>query len=140
MGKQKQVRHHRDYNGTYPPIKALDGREVIGYKKAIKISAPDSTSYFPDERCAIVTLRITAETPRMQPYHDKCRAAKATVLEIRDMLTGRKLETARSVFDRKFIYRVGETVRPTRPFSYEYDDCATGIHFFLLEHAARRYY
>lgn len=55
----------------------------------------------------------------------KCRADKAIVKSI----VGGYAQ-CHSLQDEEFIYKVGETVKPTEPFSKRNRQCASGIHFF----------
>lgn len=53
---------------------------------------------------------------------------------------GNEVQEAVSQYEDDFIYRVGETVRPTSPFSENrWEECAPGIHFFVTREEAERY-
>lgn len=47
--------------------------------------------------------------------------------------------TARSVFDRNFVYKVGTTAVPDDDFDLSSDACASGIHGFLTKSEAENY-
>jgi hypothetical protein len=98
--------------------------EIIGYKK-----------------CAdgkIVKLLIPKEAKRSHAFGRKCRAEYAEVLEITK--ASRKLKTAKSTYDGTFVYKVGETVKPTKKFSENWvDECDSGIHFFITKIEAENY-
>ena len=47
---------------------------------------------------------------------------------------------AHSVFDENFIYRVGETVEVKDFDENRWDECSTGIHFFITRGEAASYY
>jgi len=80
-----------------------------------------------------------------------CRASEADVLN--NNYKGIDLVWAMSDQDRKFMYRIGETVRPTTPFNdqqcflinhnsskdFVYDYCTSGVHFFLRKADAAKY-
>lgn len=71
----------------------------------------------------------------------KCRAPKLKVLGF-ETLTGHSLPdhtTVRSDRCSWFYYRVGETVKPDRPFSMEEKACGSGIHFFRTREQAVAY-
>ena len=96
-----------------PPIAAAQTSitpegELIGYKKL----AGD----------VICKLRIPADAKRSNATGRKCRAECAIILE----------GEGASKYDSKFVYKVGETVRPTEPFDDDrWNECAPGIHFYL---------
>ena len=95
--------------------------DVIGWKKCLENR--------------IVKLRIPADSKRSNASGRKCRAEYAEVLEIHgpDALT----EFALSQYDEGFVYRVGETVRPTEPFNTDrWNECAAGIHFYITREEA----
>ena len=70
----------------------------------------------------ICKLRIPADAKRSNATGRKCRAEYAIILE----------GEGASKYDPKFVYKVGETVRPTKPFADDrWNECAPGIHFYL---------
>lgn len=92
--------------------------DIIGYKKC-----KDSK---------IVKLLIPKEAKRSHAFGRKCRAEYAEVLEITK--GSRQLKTATSGWDDSFIYEVGETVKPTKPFSEDWtSECESGIHFYITK-------
>ena len=71
---------------------------------------------------SICKLRIPADAKRSNATGRKCRAEYAIVLEGNGF----------SRYDSSFQYLVGETVRPREPFCEDrWNECASGIHFFL---------
>ena len=90
--------------------------DLIGYKKL-----RDGT---------ICKLLIPADAKRSNATGRKCRAEFAVVLEGEGV----------SMYDKKFVYKVGMTVRPTEPFCDDrWEECASGIHFFLTRKEAEDY-
>ena len=74
----------------------------------------------------IVKLLIPAAAKRSHAFGRKCRAEFAKVLEISEG------NTATSQHSDSFVYKAGETVRPTEPFDENWqDECASGIHFYI---------
>lgn len=92
--------------------------DIIGYKKC--------------EDDKIVKLLIPKDAKRSHAFGRKCRAEYAEVLEITK--GKRKVKEATSTHDHSFIYKVGETVKPTTRFSDEWtEECASGIHFYITK-------
>lgn len=71
--------------------------------------------------------------------HPKCRAAKATVMTVKDIDSGKKLEEAYSSQDSRFKYQAGKEVAPKGGFSTSHRTCDRGIHFFMTREAAISY-
>ena len=82
----------------------------------------------------IVEIEIPAEAKRSNAAGRKCRAEYAVVISTPGN------SSAESTYDATFVYRVGEVVRPTKPFCDDrWQECASGIHFFLTWAEAERY-
>lgn len=87
----------------------------------------------------IVKLLIPAEAKRSHAFGRKCRAEFAQVLEIVGPKGGERKE-ATSKHDGSFTYHVGDTVKPTQPFSKHWqEECDSGIHFFITREEAVAY-
>ena len=98
------------------------------------------------KKCAdnrIVKLRIPEEAKRLNATGRKCRAEYAEVLAIYPKGVKQALakkETAKSNQDNSFIYKVGKTVKPTKAFDLDrWNECSTGIHFFITREEAESY-
>ena len=90
--------------------------DLIGYKKL--------------NSNVICKLLIPALAKRSNATGRKCKAEFAIVLE----------GEGTSQHDDFFHYRVGETVRPREPFcENRWEECASGIHFFLTRAEAEAY-
>ena len=90
--------------------------EFIGYKKA---------------NGCLVELLILEDSKRSSATTLKCRCDKAKVLEIEDIKTGKKINSVTSEFDGNFIYTVGEVVKVDDFDDNRWNECTTGIHFFM---------
>jgi hypothetical protein len=91
--------------------------DIIGYKKC--------------QDDVIVKLLIPKDSKRSHAFGRKFRAEYAEVLEITDPDGGTEA-TAISNYNTDFIYKVGETVRPTDIFEEDWtEECASGIHFYI---------
>lgn len=103
---------------------------------------PEEGAFIGWKKCkdnAIVKLLIPEDAKRSSAYGRKCRCSKAIVLEITGK-NGKPLKKAKSQYDNEFEYRVGETVQPTKPFDEDrWNECASGIHFFITKQEAIDY-
>lgn len=108
-----------------------DEGDIIGWKKAYVDSATP----------VIVKLLIPADTQRSNATGRKCRASKARVLDLQDK-QGNSLPpdtTAYSSHDPDFTYEKGETVHVEDFDTNRWNECATGIHFFITRAEAVAY-
>lgn len=97
----------------------------IGYKKAESF---------------IVKLLITEDAKRSSATTRKCRCSKAKVLSITNLDGSEsKLESICSNYDKSFIYKVGEIVEAPDFNEDRWDECSTGIHFFITRKEAVQY-
>lgn len=111
-----------------------DEGDIIGWKKAYV----DDTM---PPRPVIVKLLIPADAQRSNATGRKCRASKARVLDLQDK-QGNSLPpdtTAYSSHDPDFTYRKGETVHVEDFDTNRWNECATGIHFFITRAEAVAY-
>ena len=96
----------------------------IGYKKASRY---------------IVKLLILEDAKRSSATTMKCRCDKAKVLDIENAETGEKIEEIESNFDSEFIYKVGEIVSVDNFDDDRWNECTSGIHFFMNRENAINY-
>ena len=96
----------------------------IGYKKA--------------DNC-IVELLILEDSKRSSATSVKCRCDKAKVLHIINIETDSYKEEVRSDYDENFVYRVGEIVSVNDYDNDRWNECSTGIHFFVSKQDAINY-
>ena len=81
----------------------------------------------------IVKLRIPEDAHRSNASGRKCRAEWAEVLEVDGAPVGL------SDHDRSFRYVAGETVRPDKWDENRWEECSSGIHFFITRAEAEAY-
>ena len=87
----------------------------------------------------IAKLLIPETAKRSSATGRKCRASEAVVIALYDS-NGNEVQEAVSQYEYDFVYRVGETVTPTRPFDENrWEECAPGIHFFVTREEAERF-
>ena len=96
----------------------------IGYKKA---------------HGYIIKLEILADAKRSSATSRKCRCSAAKVLSITAVDESEEVKEIASDRDSNFIYRVGEIVRVDNFDNDRWNECSTGIHFFITRREAEQY-
>ena len=112
------------------PIACPETGAFVGWKKArIKGSCDE----------CIVKLEIAEDAMRSSATGRKCRCSRAAVLEVQDM-NGNVLEQA-AVSDRdpNFQYIPGTVVSVLDFDENRWNECSTGIHFYITREAAVRH-
>ena len=113
-------------SGAISPLSCPDTGAFIGWKKA--------------QGDAIVKLQITGDAKRSSSTGRKCRCSKAVVLGIENLDgTPHPDIQVSSQRDSSFIYRVGETVEVPDFDENRWNECSTGIHFFVTRQEAVDY-
>ena len=112
-------------NLPFIPYACPDFGMFIGFKKA---------------RGHIVVLEIPEDARRLSAAGRKCRCDKAKVLQIQN-LDGAESVLTEIASDRssEFIYRVGEVVSVPDFNEDRWNECSTGIHFFINRQEAVDY-
>ena len=104
-------------NVPFIPYACPDFGIFIGYKKA--------SGY-------IVELEIPEEAKRLSATTRKCRCNKAKVLRILNFdRTVADVTEVKSSYDSGFVYKVGEIVSINNFDEDRWNECSTGIHFFI---------
>ena len=125
----------------------LEGAKIDG----VKIN--ESTAFFalqcPEKGCFtaykicgkyIVELEIPADAKRSSATTRKCRASAAKVISITNLDgTESALTSVPSNHDGNFIYTIGETVRVDDFDDNRWNECSSGIHFFITRNEAVQY-
>lgn len=108
--------------------------EFIAYKKCMPISDRSGglTRIF-DVQYRIVMLLIPADAKRISFLSNKCRCNKAKVIDIYNPDTKRRCKSARSKYDKDFIYEIGKTIEVENFDENRIVECSNGIHFFMTE-------
>lgn len=119
-------------NLPWIPYACPDFGIFIGWKKAY-YDADDGTVQ------VIVQLEIPEDAKRLSATGRKCRCDKAKVLSIKSKDGQTEYERARSGHDQDFIYKVGETVTVPDFDEDRWNECSTGIHFFINRQEAVEY-
>ena len=104
-------------NIPFIPYACPDFGAFIGYKKAQGL---------------IVELEILSDAKRVSATGRKCRCDKAKVLSIQNIDGTPSVKTSvASDRDSNFIYKVGEIVTVDDFDENRWNECSTGIHFFI---------
>ena len=88
----------------------------------------------------IIKLLVTEDAKRSSGTTLKCRCSKAKVLAIENIDGSEsELQEVASSYDKNFVYRVGETVEVDDFDDDRWNECSSGIHFFIAREMAVKY-
>ena len=108
----------------------------------IPLACPDTGAFVGWKKASgrIVCLEIPADAKRLSATSRKCRCDKAKVLSITE-LSGEPcdLDAVNSDHDSAFVYKVGEIVSVENFDENRWNECSTGIHFFINRQEAVEY-
>lgn len=127
---EANLRGAKDIPEYIRPICCPEKGSFIGFKKALSSNM---------EVEVIVELEIPAEAKRSSATNRKCRCSKAKVLSITDFSGAAEFQMAVSGYDNNFIYEVGKTVIVDDYDDNRWNECSTGIHFFITRDEAVNY-
>ena len=110
---------------------------TIGYS----LVCPEKGSFIGYKKVGayIVELLIPEDAKRSSATTMKCRCDKAKVLDIENILTGKKIKKVSSNYDSDFVYKAGEIVTVDNFDDNRWNECSTGIHFFMNRENAINY-
>ena len=112
-------------NVPFVPYACPDFGIFIGFKKASG---------------HIVVLEIPEDAKRLSATGRKCRCDKAKVLSIQNIDgTEADIKKVTSDYDLKFVYKVGDIVKVDDFDEDRWNECSTGIHFFINRQEAVEY-
>lgn len=122
----------------------LSDADLYGAKNIpfISFACPDTGSFIAYKKASgyIVKLQIPEDAKRLSATSRKCRCDKAQVLEIQNFDgTTADVTEVRSSQDKNFIYKVGKTVSVDNFDKNRWNECSTGIHFFINRQEAVNY-
>ena len=106
------------------------------------MACPEKGSFiaFKKAGCYIIELFIPSNAKRCSATSRKCRCSKAKVISITTP-SGDKtnITEVHSNYDPNFIYRLGEYVEVKNFDDNRWNECSTGIHFFITRQEAVNY-
>ena len=121
----------------------LSGADLSGAKLDWPLVCQEKGSFIGYKKCRnnlIVKLEIPEDAYRCSATSKKCRCSKAKVLSITNLDgSASKSGVAVSKYDSSFVYRIGETVEVTDFDQNRWNECSTGIHFFINREDAVKY-
>ena len=88
----------------------------------------------------IVKLKILEDSKRSSAFGRKCRCDKALVLDIQK-INGESANTSIAVsnYQKDFEYEIGEVVQVEDFDNNRFNECTSGIHFFITRDEAVNY-
>ena len=106
------------------------------------MACPEKGSFiaFKKAGCYIIELFIPSNAKRCSATSRKCRCSKAKVISITTP-SGDKtnITEVHSNYDPNFIYKLGEYVEVKNFDDDRWNECSTGIHFFIIRQEAVNY-
>ena len=118
----------------------LEDADLEGANINIGFACPDSGEFTAWKKCetlggryCIVKLKIPEDAKRLSATTNKCRANKVEVLGI-ETLYGEQLPDdfeAHSTHDPNFKYKKGDLLKVENFDENRWNECSTGIHFFI---------
>ena len=124
----------------------LSGADLRDAKINFHIACPEKGSFIAFKKAGnnynnyIVELLIPEDARRCSATSKKCRCDKAKVLSITKIDgTSDGVDTVYSIYDETFAYKIGELVEVKDFDDNRWNECSTGIHFFLTRQEAVEY-
>ena len=116
------------------PLVCPEEGSFIGFKKAIIFN-----SDILDDSHVIVKLKVLENAKRSSATTRKCRCSEAEVISITSLNGNYSLTKAFSAFNPDFMYEVGKIVAVDNFDENRWNECSTGIHFFITRDEAVNY-
>ena len=121
----------------------LGGADLSGVKNIFfPMVCPEKGSFiaFKKAGCYIIELFIPSNAKRCSATSRKCRCSKAKVISITTP-SGDKtnITEVHSNYNPNFIYKLGEYVEVKNFDDNRWNECSTGIHFFITRQEAVNY-
>lgn len=121
----------------------LKGANLWDAKIDFHIVCPEKGSFIAFKKVKddyIVELLIPEDARRCSATSNKCRCDKAKVLSITKLNgTSDGVDTVYSKYDETFVYKIGEIVEVKDFDDNRWNECSTGIHFFITRQEAVNY-
>lgn len=138
--------NNADLSDTDLRYTSLNGANLTNVKTDIhtigyNLACPEEGSFigYKKAKDCIVKLLIMEDSKRSSATSIKCRCDKAKVLDIEKIDSGEKVESVPSNYNNDFVYKIGEIVRVDDFDENRWNECSTGIHFFMNKQNAIKY-
>ena len=138
--------NNADLSDTDLRYTSLNGANLTNVKTNIytigyNLACPEEGSFigYKKAKDCIVKLLIMEDSKRSSATSIKCRCDKAKVLDIEKIDSSEKVESVPSNYNNDFVYRVGEIVKVDNFDENRWNECSTGIHFFMNKQNAIKY-
>ena len=107
----------------------------------LSLQCPEEGSFIGYKKSGnkIVKIRIEEDSKRSSATTRKCRASKVTVLSITSIDGKEEFQKAENTGDYSFTYEVGKTYEIDNFDEDRWNECSTGIHFFITREEAVNY-
>jgi uncharacterized protein YjbI with pentapeptide repeats len=108
----------------------------------LTINCPESGSFIAYKKASnfIIKLFIPISAKRSSATSYKCRCNKAKVLSIENIdRSDSGLKSINSNYDKNFMYEVGKIIKIKDFDNNRWNECSTGIHFFMSRKMAECY-
>ena len=140
----------RDANLRWADLVGADLCEanLVGADISMSIACPEEGSFIGFKKASdknneieyIVKLEIPEDALRSSATSRKCRCSKAKVVSITNLDgTDADTDVAYSSHDPSFIYKIGEIAEVADFDIDRWNECSTGIHFFITRQEAVDY-
>ena len=120
----------------------LSGAKYNETTSFLALQCPEKGSFIAYKKCRdglIVELEISEDAKRSSATTRKCRASKARVINITNIDNTETFDEAISQQDSSFVYKIGETVEIEDFDMDRWNECSSGIHFFITRQEAVNY-
>lgn len=131
-----------DLSGANLSCANLSGAIYNEHTAFFALCCPEEGSFVGYKKAGgkIVKLQIPKTAKRSSATSRKCRCSKAKVISITNTDGSESgLEKVDSDRDASFVYEVGKTVSVDNFDENRWNECSTGIHFFITRDEAVRY-
>lgn len=107
----------------------------------LSLQCPEEGSFIGYKKSGnkIVKLRIEEDSKRSSATSRKCRASKVTVLSITSIDGKEEFQKTENTGEYSFTYEVGKTYEIDNFDDNRWNECSTGIHFFITRDEAVKY-
>jgi uncharacterized protein YjbI with pentapeptide repeats len=112
------------------------------YDTVLNLQCPEKGAFVGFKKLSkdrIAELEITLDAKRSSATTRKCRCSKAKVISITNQDNTEIFYEGTSKRDENFIYIVGETIEVKDFDDNRWNECSTGIHFFITRKEAVEY-